>query len=84
MGAAVLDLAWVACGRYDGHWEFSLSPWDVAAGWLIVAEAGGTLTDSHGGPPHHSDMVLTNGLIHEQLRRVVLEHRPAHVPPPGA
>ena len=38
-----LDLAWVACGRFDGHWEFNLSPWDVAAGFLLVREAGGTV-----------------------------------------
>lgn len=80
MGSAALDLCWVACGRYDGHWEFSLSPWDVAAGFLLVAEAGGRLTDSLGGPAHHTDVVATNGLIHEALRRVVADHRPAHVP----
>ena len=48
-GSAALDLCWVACGRYDGFWEFSLKPWDVAAGGLIVLEAGGLITDLTGG-----------------------------------
>ena len=48
-GSAALDLAWVAAGRYDGFWEFSLKPWDVAAGGLIVLEAGGLITDLTGG-----------------------------------
>lgn len=81
-GSAALDLAWVACGRFDGYWEFSLSPWDMAAGALLVAEAGGRLTTSAGGPIHHTDLVVTNGLIHEDLRRVVAANRPQHLPPP--
>jgi myo-inositol-1(or 4)-monophosphatase len=81
MGSAALDLAWVAGGRYDGHWEFCLSPWDVASGLLLISEAGGRLTNSAGGPPHHTDLVASNGLIHEELRRVVSAHRPPHVPP---
>jgi len=48
-GSAALDLAWVAAGRYDGYWERDLSPWDVAAGALLVAEAGGKATDADGG-----------------------------------
>ncbi len=48
-GAASLDLAWVAAGRFDGFWEFGLSPWDMAAGIVIVREAGGTVTDTAGG-----------------------------------
>jgi myo-inositol-1(or 4)-monophosphatase len=71
LGSAALDLAWVACGRYDGHWEVRLSPWDVAAGMLIVREAGGTVTASDGGPASHRDIVATNGRIHEDLRKVV-------------
>jgi myo-inositol-1(or 4)-monophosphatase len=51
-GAAALDLAWVACGRYDGFWELGLSRWDVAAGALLVAEAGGRVTDPAGGATH--------------------------------
>jgi myo-inositol-1(or 4)-monophosphatase len=45
LGAAALDLAWVACGRYDGYWEMGLAPWDVAAGTVIVREAGGIAQD---------------------------------------
>ncbi|MEF8981113.1 inositol monophosphatase family protein [Thiohalorhabdus sp.] len=48
-GSAALDLAYVACGRYDGYWEFFLKPWDVAAGMLLVREAGGIVTDFNGG-----------------------------------
>ncbi|MGB3290302.1 MAG: inositol monophosphatase family protein [Burkholderiaceae bacterium] len=51
MGAAALDLAWVACGRYDGYWEMGLAPWDVAAGALIVREAGGICEDIHHRDP---------------------------------
>ena len=50
-GAAALDLAWVAAGRYDGFWELGLKPWDMAAGLLIVREAGGYTTDPHGRRP---------------------------------
>lgn len=78
-GSAALDAAWVAAGRFDGYWEFSLAPWDLAAGALLVAEAGGTLTDSRGGPVSHRDLVITNGLIHEELRRVVEANRPEHL-----
>jgi len=71
MGSAALDLAWVACGRYEGHWEFRMAPWDVAAGLLLVTEAGGAASSSDGGPATHDDLVATNGLIHEALRAVV-------------
>ena len=50
-GAAALDLAWVAAGRYDGFWELGLKPWDLCAGVLIVREAGGFVTDPAGGDP---------------------------------
>lgn len=65
-GAAALDLCYVACGRYDGFWERELSPWDVAAGALIVAEAGGSVTNYSGGWPdiHAREIVATNGRIH--------------------
>jgi myo-inositol-1(or 4)-monophosphatase len=67
-GAAAIDLAYVASGRLDAFWEFSLNPWDVAAGLLIVDEAGGRTTDMKGGPsglrvPH---LLATNGTIHEK------------------
>jgi len=51
MGAAALDLAWTACGRYDGYWEMGLAPWDVAAGTVIVREAGGLCHDMHRNEP---------------------------------
>jgi myo-inositol-1(or 4)-monophosphatase len=47
-GAASLDLAYVACGRYDGFWEFGLAPWDMAAGALLISEAGGLVSDMRG------------------------------------
>ena len=49
-GSASVDLAYVACGRLDGFWELGLSPWDTAAGWLLIEEAGGVVTDDRGGP----------------------------------
>ncbi len=69
MGAAALDLCAVACGRVDGFWEQSLNPWDVAAGMLIVEEAGGRTSDFSGGrmPLAGGEMVATNGRIHDAL-----------------
>jgi myo-inositol-1(or 4)-monophosphatase len=57
-GSAALDMAWVAAGRYDGYWERDLNPWDLAAGTLLVTEAGGKVTDAEGG-----DGVLTKGSV---------------------
>src|SRR5215468_7349811 len=57
-GSAALDLAWVAAGRFDGYWERDLNAWDMAAGTLLVAEAGGKVTDADGG-----DAVLTKGTV---------------------
>lgn len=82
-GSACLDLAWVACGRYEAHWEFNLQPWDVAAGILLVTEAGGRVSDSAGGPAHHTDLVASNGHIHEALLAVLAAHRPPPEPHPG-
>jgi myo-inositol-1(or 4)-monophosphatase len=75
-GAAALDLAYVACGRFDGFWEFKLSPWDIAAGILLVEEAGGRATSYSGDryDINNGELVATNGLIHramvEKLRKV--------------
>jgi len=68
-GSAALDLSCVACGRFEGFWEFNLNPWDTAAGVLLVEEAGGKVTDMSGGPFHLSsrETVASNGLIHEAL-----------------
>jgi myo-inositol-1(or 4)-monophosphatase len=68
-GAAALDLAYVASGRLDGFWEFSLNPWDVAAGVLLVREAGGVVTNMHGGPYdlRGPTIVADNGAVHAEL-----------------
>jgi myo-inositol-1(or 4)-monophosphatase len=65
-GSAALDLCCVACGRFDGFWEFNLNPWDTAAGVLIVEEAGGKVTDFRGGPFQldSRETLATNGLVH--------------------
>ncbi len=74
-GAATLDLAYVACGRLDGFWEIRLAPWDVAAGILLVREAGGRATDFDGTPHCLSGaaIVASNGLIHDQMLEVARE-----------
>jgi myo-inositol-1(or 4)-monophosphatase len=64
LGAAALDLAWVACGRYDGYWEMGLAPWDVAAGALIVREAGGICEDIHHRDPWPIKGYVYAGNIH--------------------
>jgi myo-inositol-1(or 4)-monophosphatase len=68
-GSAALDLAYVASGRLDGFWEFGLNPWDMAAGILLITEAGGKCSDMQGGPatlrgPH---LLADNGLVHQQV-----------------
>jgi len=70
-GSAAWDLCCVACGRLDGFWEFKLKPWDVAAGFLIVDEAGGRVTNAAGGAPGGEDFVASNGLIHEAMLNVL-------------
>ncbi len=68
-GSAALDLANVACGRYDGFWEFNLNPWDTAAGALLVQEAGGRVTRFDGAPFRldSREVLASNGLIHQEL-----------------
>lgn len=68
-GSAALNLCYVAAGRFDGFWELKLRPWDVAAGLLIVDEAGGRTSDLHDGPAPRSgrSVVASNGLIHDAL-----------------
>lgn len=72
-GAAALDLCYVACGRFDGFWELNLSPWDTAAGALIVTEAGGRVTNFAGGPfsNYKPEVVASNGLIHDRMLEVL-------------
>ncbi|MEZ4587404.1 MAG: inositol monophosphatase family protein [Gemmatimonadales bacterium] len=74
-GSAALDLAWVASGRFDGFWELVLAPWDMAAGILLVREAGGVVTDLAGAPigPAHTPVVAGNPRIHEWLLRTIEE-----------
>jgi myo-inositol-1(or 4)-monophosphatase len=74
-GSAALDLCWVAAGRVDGFWEWKLRPWDVAAGSLIVEEAGGRTSDFEGKPfDAFGDQVLaTNGPLHEPMLAVLRE-----------
>ncbi len=69
LGSASLDLCMVGCGWFDGYWERHLSPWDLAAGALVVREAGGTVTDTRGGTfdSHTGEVVATNGAIHGEL-----------------
>jgi len=72
-GSAVLDLCYVACGRFDGFWEMKLSPWDIAAGALLVKEAGGRVTSLNGGPLdiYTGEVLASNGLIHDQMLQVL-------------
>ena len=79
-GSAALDLCDVAAGRFDGFWELALSPWDVAAGALLVREAGGVVTDHDGGTDvtaRRSSIVAGNPAIYAWLRDVI---RTAHEP----
>ena len=74
-GAAALDLADVACGRFEGFWELGLAPWDVAAGILLVREAGGVVTDLEGMPSRvaHGSFVAGSPRMHEWLLRTLAE-----------
>jgi myo-inositol-1(or 4)-monophosphatase len=80
-GAAALDLAYVAAGRFDGFWELKIMPWDVAAGWLLVTEAGGVVTDLFGAPygllsPH---VLAGNGAINGQMLRIIAKTDPLDI-----
>ena len=70
LGSAALDLSYVAAGRLDGFWEITLQPWDVAAGLLIVEEAGGRVTHYDGSPRkllENKSLLATNGKLHKQM-----------------
>ena len=69
LGSAALDMAWTACGRVEGFYEYGLNPWDVAAGCIIVQEAGGTVTDFSGGDNYifGEDLVCTNGIVQAEM-----------------
>lgn len=72
-GSAALDLCYVASGRFDGFWEVRLNPWDMAAGIVILTEAGGTVTDFAGGVHsiYGKELVASNGLIHQAMLEVL-------------
>ncbi len=79
MGSASLDLAWLAAGRTDGYWEFGLKPWDVAAGSLLVEEAGGKISDFSGKPwkeagEYGRQLLATNRKIHAEMLSVIARH----------
>jgi myo-inositol-1(or 4)-monophosphatase len=78
-GAAALDLAWIAAGRLDAYWERDLSPWDMAAGMILVREAGGYVTDCDGGEKifEKSQIVAGNETMHRELLRLLKEARKA-------
>jgi len=71
LGSAATDMAYVACGRYDGFYEYGLHAWDIAAGILLIREAGGSLSDFRGGqdPLFSEDIVCSNGHIQEEFLR---------------
>jgi myo-inositol-1(or 4)-monophosphatase len=76
-GAACLDLAWVACGVFDGFFELGLAPWDVAAGGLLIAEAGGTVTDWTGGGNFLAgDILAAPPAVHARLTRIASASAP--------
>ena len=73
-GCTALELCYIACGRADGQFEFGTKPWDIAAGWLILREAGGEVVSVFGGPPPldgESSIVSTNGNFTEELRSLM-------------
>jgi myo-inositol-1(or 4)-monophosphatase len=72
LGSAATDIAYVACGRYDGFYEYGLNPWDVAAGIILVREAGGAVSDFRGAgnPLFTEDIVCSNGHIHKEFQEI--------------
>jgi myo-inositol-1(or 4)-monophosphatase len=76
LGSAAVDLAYTACGRYEGFYEYGLHAWDVAAGTLIVQQAGGTVTDFKGGDDFifGSELLASNTLLHNPLLDAVKAH----------
>jgi myo-inositol-1(or 4)-monophosphatase len=73
LGSAAIDLCWVAAGRMDGFWENDLKAWDIAGGALIVAEAGGTVTDTDGRPftSRGGNVLASNGHVHDEMLDVI-------------
>jgi myo-inositol-1(or 4)-monophosphatase len=77
LGSAAIDLCYIAAGRMDGFWERDLKPWDIAGGALIVAEAGGRVTNMDGSPfaSRGRDVLATNGLLHDAMLEVIADFR---------
>ncbi len=73
LGSAAIDLCWVAAGRFDGFWEYNLNPWDIAAGYLIIEEAGGRISNFNGDPysVYDKQTLATNGKIHEDMLKII-------------
>jgi myo-inositol-1(or 4)-monophosphatase len=73
LGSAAIDLAYVACGRFDGFWEVRLNPWDISAGALLIEEAGGVVTGLEGAPfdSRRGEIVASNGRVHLQMLDVI-------------
>ncbi len=84
-GSAALNMSYLAAGRFDGFWEASLSPWDVAAGALLIREAGGRLTDYDGGTfrLEARRILASNGRLHEEMQQILAAGDP-EPPPPDA
>ena len=80
-GSAALDLAYTACGRFDGFWEMKLHAWDIAAGILLVEEAGGKVTNFSGGPVDlfKGEVLASNGNIHVTMQKVLEEASELHL-----
>ncbi|MCD6346141.1 MAG: inositol monophosphatase [Bacteroidales bacterium] len=76
LGSAAMDLAYVACGRYDAFYEYHLKPWDVAAGTVIIREAGGSVCDFKGGDDYlfGENYVATNSFIRQEFMEVIMRH----------
>jgi myo-inositol-1(or 4)-monophosphatase len=76
LGSAAMDLAYLACGRYDGFWEYHLKPWDIAAGTIIIRQAGGMVCDFYGGQDFlfGKTYVATNGLIQDEFLNVLSKY----------
>lgn len=80
MGAAAIDIAYVAAGRFGGFWELGLSPWDLAAGSVLIREAGGHISDFWDGPDYlfKNYLIVSNGRIHQQMGKIIRKHFPEY------
>ena len=85
-GAAAVDLAYIACGRFDGFWEFKLAPWDVCAGSLLVEEAGGKISDFKGGALNDlwcGETLAGNPAVHQEMLQDMQDITEPLLPPFG-